>query len=196
MVHTKFRGSRPTGSAEDFWRVFTIYRRGGHLGHVPRMPRTNILSLYPWRLHTKFGFDWPSGFGEDVWNCGWRMDGRTPDYGYTIYLAIQSQKRCFFSFCWHFLVEYSTYANIFPLTCAQTHTGGCQVCKCYWVSESGQRSTKYKIPKTSIFSDLTLEKTAKHTFCEFLMRFRANENVMHDDYWRQRSIECTYLKMI
>ena len=62
-----------------FEGFFTIYRRGGHLGHVTRMPRTNFRSPYPRRLHIKFGLDWPSGFGvEDVWNCG-RTDGRTDD---------------------------------------------------------------------------------------------------------------------
>ena len=39
MLHTKFRGNRPAGSREeDFCRVFTIYGRGGHLGHVTQMP--------------------------------------------------------------------------------------------------------------------------------------------------------------
>ena len=64
MLHTKFCENRPTGSREkDFLRVFfTIYGRGGHLGHVTQMPRTNFRSPYPRRLHIKFGFDWPSGF--------------------------------------------------------------------------------------------------------------------------------------
>ena len=53
-------------SVEEFLRVFTIYGYGGHLGHVTQMPRTNFCSPYPWRLNTKFGHDWPSGFGEDV----------------------------------------------------------------------------------------------------------------------------------
>ena len=66
MLHTKFRGNRPVGSGEVF-EGFTIYGRGRHLGHVTRMPRTMFRSPYPWRLHIKFGFDWPSGFrGEDV----------------------------------------------------------------------------------------------------------------------------------
>ena len=43
-----------------------MYGRGGHLGHVIQMPPTNFCSHYPWRINTKFGFDWPSGFGEDV----------------------------------------------------------------------------------------------------------------------------------
>ena len=39
MLHTKFRENRPAGSGEDFARVFTIYGRGGNLGHV-----TSIMS--------------------------------------------------------------------------------------------------------------------------------------------------------
>ena len=44
---------------------FIIYGRGGHLGHVTQMPRTNVCSPNPRRLHIKFGFDRPSGFGEE-----------------------------------------------------------------------------------------------------------------------------------
>ena len=65
MLHTKFRENRPAGSGEDFLRVFTIYGRGGHLGHVTQMRRTKYRSPYPRRLHIKFGFDRPSGFGEE-----------------------------------------------------------------------------------------------------------------------------------
>ena len=46
-------------------RVFTIYGRGGHSGHVTQMPRAKFRSPYPRRLHIKFGFDRSSGF-EDV----------------------------------------------------------------------------------------------------------------------------------
>ena len=67
MLHTKFRENRPAGSGEeDFLKVFTIYRRGGHLGHVTQKLRTKYCSPYPRRLHIKFGFDRPSGFGEDL----------------------------------------------------------------------------------------------------------------------------------
>ena len=67
MLHTKFHGNRPTDSTEEiFRRVFTTYGHGGHLGHVTQMPRINFRSPYPKRLHIKFGFDWPSGFREDV----------------------------------------------------------------------------------------------------------------------------------
>ena len=62
-----------------FLKGFNIYGRGGHLGHVTQMPRTNFCSLYPRRHHIKFGFDRPSGFREeDICNCGRRRtDGRT-----------------------------------------------------------------------------------------------------------------------
>ena len=68
MLHAKFRGNRPAGSGEEDFKVFfTIYRGGGHLGHVTRMPSIIFRSPYPMRLRIKFGFDWPSGFrGEDV----------------------------------------------------------------------------------------------------------------------------------
>ena len=65
MLQAKFRENRPAGSGEeDFWRVFTIYGRGDHLGHVTQMGRTNFHSPYLRRLHIKFGFDRASGFGE------------------------------------------------------------------------------------------------------------------------------------
>ena len=67
MLHTKFRGNHPAGSGEeDFLMVFTIYGRGGHLGHVTQMLRTKYRSPYPMRFHIKFGFDCQSGFGEDL----------------------------------------------------------------------------------------------------------------------------------
>ena len=54
-----------------FFKVFTIYGHGGHLGHVTRTVWTIFRSPDPWRLHMKFGYNWPSGFrGEVVWNCG------------------------------------------------------------------------------------------------------------------------------
>ena len=44
---------------------FYKYGRGEHLGHVTQTPRTNFRSPIPLRPHMKFGFDWPSGFGEE-----------------------------------------------------------------------------------------------------------------------------------
>ena len=47
MLHTKINENRPVGSGEeDFLRVFTIYGRGGHLGHVTRILFKNYISLY------------------------------------------------------------------------------------------------------------------------------------------------------
>ena len=63
MLHTKFRENRPAGSGEeDFLRVFTIYGRGGHLGHVTRIMLTNFHFLVPESFHTKFSLEWPSSF--------------------------------------------------------------------------------------------------------------------------------------
>ena len=68
MLHTKVRENRSTGSGEeDLFKVFTIYGRGGHPGHVTWTIYTNFGSPFPSRLHIKFGYDWPSGVGgEDI----------------------------------------------------------------------------------------------------------------------------------
>ena len=65
MLHTKFRENRPVGSGAEDFECFTIYGRGGYLGHVTRISRSNFRSPYPWMLHIKFHFDWPSGFSEE-----------------------------------------------------------------------------------------------------------------------------------
>ena len=66
MLHTKFRGNLPTGSGEeDFLVVFTIYGRGGHLGHVIWILRSIFRFPYLWMLHIKFQLDWPSSFREE-----------------------------------------------------------------------------------------------------------------------------------
>ena len=62
MLHTKFRGNRPAGSGEDFLRVFTIYGRGGHLGHVTSIMLINFNFLVPESFHTKFGSEWLTSF--------------------------------------------------------------------------------------------------------------------------------------
>ena len=63
MLHTKFRGNRPACSGEeDFLRVFTIYGRGGHLGHVTSIMLINFHLLVLESFHTKFGSEWLSSF--------------------------------------------------------------------------------------------------------------------------------------
>ena len=52
MLHTKFRGNRLVGSGEeDFLRVFTIYGRGGHLGHVTSIMSSDFYFLVPESFH-------------------------------------------------------------------------------------------------------------------------------------------------
>ena len=63
MLHTKFHENRPASSGEeDFWRVFTIYGGGGHLGHVTRIMFTHFHFRVPESFHTKFNSEWPSSF--------------------------------------------------------------------------------------------------------------------------------------
>ena len=63
MLHTKFRGNWPACSGEeDFLRVFTIYGRGGHLGHVTSIMLINFHLLVLESFHTKFGSEWLSSF--------------------------------------------------------------------------------------------------------------------------------------
>ena len=63
MLYTKFGENLPSGSGEeDFLRVFNIYGRGGHLGHVTRIMLTNFHFLVPESFHAKFSSEWPSSF--------------------------------------------------------------------------------------------------------------------------------------
>ena len=62
MLHTQFRGNRPASSGEDFLRVFTIYGRGGHLGHVTSIMFINFHFLVPESFQAKFGSEWLSSF--------------------------------------------------------------------------------------------------------------------------------------
>ena len=55
MLHTKFRYNQSTGSEEDFGRIFTIYGRGGHLGHVTSIMITIFHLHVPKSLHSNFG---------------------------------------------------------------------------------------------------------------------------------------------
>ena len=63
MLHTKFRGNWPAGSGEDdFSRGFTIYGRGGHLGHVTSIMSSDFYFLETENFHKKFGSDQQSSF--------------------------------------------------------------------------------------------------------------------------------------
>ena len=78
MLYTKFKGHRLVGFGKDFWRVFTIYGHGGHLGHMTRIIWTNFHSPIPLRLHINFGFDWRV-ISEEMFKNGGHGDGRTTE---------------------------------------------------------------------------------------------------------------------
>ena len=62
MIHTKFLVNRPAGSTEDFRRIFTIYGRVGHPGHVTSIMLSDFHFLALESFHTKFGSDRHSSF--------------------------------------------------------------------------------------------------------------------------------------
>ena len=63
MLHTKFHENRPSRFwIRRFFKVFTIYGHGGHLGHMTRTMLTNFHFLVPESFHTKFSSEWPSSF--------------------------------------------------------------------------------------------------------------------------------------
>ena len=62
MLQTKFRGNRHASSGEDFLRVFIIYGRGGHLGHVTNNLSSDFNFLIPESFHKKIGSDRHSSF--------------------------------------------------------------------------------------------------------------------------------------
>ena len=65
MVHTKFQGHRSTASGEiDFFKVFTIYGHGGHVGHVTQLICINFHSHSPLSFHMNFDSKSPNCFCE------------------------------------------------------------------------------------------------------------------------------------
>ena len=54
MLHTKFREIDPPVLRRRFLKGFTMYGRGGHLGHVTLTIYTNFGSPFPRRLHINF----------------------------------------------------------------------------------------------------------------------------------------------
>ena len=57
MLHTKFQGHGSIGSGEeDFFKVFTIYGHGSHVGHVTQLICINFHSLFSLKLSYEFWF--------------------------------------------------------------------------------------------------------------------------------------------
>ena len=53
MLHTKFQGHQSIGSGEeDFFKNFTIYGHGGHVGHVTQIIYVKI--LFPFSLKLSY----------------------------------------------------------------------------------------------------------------------------------------------
>ena len=51
MLHAKFQNHRPSGSGEDFLKIFAIYSHGGHLGHKTMTIYINFLSPFLRMMH-------------------------------------------------------------------------------------------------------------------------------------------------
>ena len=62
MLHSKFLGNRPAVMRIKFLKVFTIYGRGGHLGHVTNIMSSNFYFLVPESYHRIFGSKRHSSF--------------------------------------------------------------------------------------------------------------------------------------
>ena len=59
MLHTKFHGNQLAGSREEyFYRVFTTYGHGGHLGYVTSIISSDFYFLVPESFHKKFDSNW------------------------------------------------------------------------------------------------------------------------------------------
>ena len=65
MLHAKFHDHRTSGSGEEDFKSFTIYGRGGHVGHVTWTIYISFCFPIPRRLHINFDIDWPNGFREE-----------------------------------------------------------------------------------------------------------------------------------
>ena len=67
MLHTKFQDHRTSGSGEEEFKGFYHIWAWRPSWSCDQDHLYKNGSPFPWRLHIKFGFDWPSGFrGEDV----------------------------------------------------------------------------------------------------------------------------------
>ena len=75
-----------------FFKVFTIYGHGGHLGHVTCTSWTNFDSPIPRRLQMKFGFNQPSDFRGDVYILHIHTHGRQrPTYTISSPMSLKAQ---------------------------------------------------------------------------------------------------------
>ena len=94
MLHTKPQGHWLFGSGEEaFWRVFTKYGRGGHLGHVTQTPRTTFIPASHWGSIWNFALIGPVVLEKKIFENGGRMDnGRTNDGPWLYYKLTNEPK--------------------------------------------------------------------------------------------------------
>ena len=66
MLPTKFQGHQTIGSGEEdlFFKVFTIYGHGGHVGHVTQLICINFHTHSPASFHMNFDSKSPNCFSE------------------------------------------------------------------------------------------------------------------------------------
>ena len=99
MLHIKFRGNRPAGSVKDFWRVFTIYGHGGHLGHAANklsfpLPKEAPHKIWLW-LAKRFwrrSLSIVDGWATDGWTLDHEYPISSPFYTYLAFLAHLSRR--------------------------------------------------------------------------------------------------------
>ena len=65
MLHAKFQDHRDSYFDQEILKFFTIYGHGVHLGHATLGIYTNFHCQFR-RRRLKFGFDWQSGFIDDL----------------------------------------------------------------------------------------------------------------------------------
>ena len=93
MLHTKPRSHWPFGSGEDFWRFFTIYGHGGHLGHVTQTPHTIFHSPNPWRLHMNLAVIGQVVLEKKIFENGGRTDDGRTDDGPWLYYKLTNEPK-------------------------------------------------------------------------------------------------------
>ena len=65
MLHTKFKGHWSIASGDEgFFKVYTIYGNGGHVGQVTQLICINFHSFFPSSFHMNFSSKSPSFFCE------------------------------------------------------------------------------------------------------------------------------------
>ena len=65
MIHTKAQVIGPLVPEKKIFEGFLHILAWWPSWSCDQMPQTNFRSPDPWRLHMKFGFDWPCSFEEE-----------------------------------------------------------------------------------------------------------------------------------